>query len=67
VTTLRTLKKLVLGETWTLPIGVAVTLGAGACLRVLAADFWHQVGGLLMLAGVLTVLGASVAASARRR
>jgi hypothetical protein len=67
VTTLRTLKKLLLGETWILPVGVAVTLAGGAALRALAGDVWQDVGGLVMLAGVLAVLGASVQASVRRR
>ena len=66
MTTLRTLKKLFLGETWILPIGVAVTLAGGAVLRALAGDIWHHVGGLVMLAGVLAVLAVSVETSVRR-
>lgn len=66
MTTLRTLKKLVLGETWTLPIGVAVALGAGAVLQWLAPDAWEHVGGLALAAGVLVVLHVGVARSARR-
>lgn len=67
MTTLRTLKKLLLGETWVLPLGVAVTLAGGAALRSLAGDIWQHVGGLVMLVGVLTVLAASVETSVRRR
>ena len=66
MTTLRTLKKLLLGETWILPIGVATTLGAGAALHALATGAWQHAGGLFLLAGALTALVASVAASARR-
>ena len=52
---LRTLRKLVLGETWTLPLGVAAPLGAAALLRV-ASDgegWWREGGGVLL--GVLLV------------
>ena len=66
MTTLRTLKKLVLGETWTLPIGVAAALAAAAMLRRLAPDAWAHVGGLALAVGVLVVLHVGVARSARR-
>ena len=66
MTTLRTLKKLLLGETWILPIGVAVTLAAGAGLRALGGDAWPHIGGLIMLAGVIAVLALSVESSVRR-
>jgi len=65
---LRTLKKLVLGETWLLPLGVAVVVGsAGLIVRPLAAGAWSRLGGILMLVGVLVVLAASVARGARKR
>jgi drug/metabolite transporter (DMT)-like permease len=64
MSTLRTLKKLLLGETWLLPLGIAsVLLLAGILSEVL--DAWHAMGGFLMLAGVLCVLLASVATAAR--
>jgi hypothetical protein len=67
LSTLRTLKKLVLGETWVLPIGVAVVVGAAALLlRPLAATAWHELGGLILLAGVLGLLVISVARGASR-
>jgi len=66
MTTLRTLKKLLLGETWILPVGVAVTVAGGAALRALAGDIWQHAGGLVMLAGVLVVLALSVESSVRR-
>jgi hypothetical protein len=66
MTTLRTLKKLLLGETWILPIGIAVTLAGGAVLRALAGDIWEHAGGFAMLAGVLVALAASVEISVRR-
>jgi hypothetical protein len=61
MTTLRALKKLLLGETWILPLGLATVLVATALLR-------HERGhGLVLLAGVVLVLGASVMRGARRR
>ncbi|MEA2130798.1 MAG: hypothetical protein QOJ85_3689 [Solirubrobacteraceae bacterium] len=67
MSTLRTLKKLVLGETWVLPVGVAVVVGAAALLvRPLASTAWHRLGGLIILAGVLGLLVISVARGAWR-
>ena len=53
---LRTLRKLVLGETWALPAGVAVGVGGAAVARALAGpDGWFGTGGgwllLTLLAG----------------
>ena len=68
MTTLRALKKLILGETWILPIGLAITLAAGGLLlRPFAHSDWPHLGGFLLLAGVLVVLLASVNRSARKR
>jgi len=58
---LRALKTLVLGETWTLPLGVAIVLAAGALTRHYAPDAWHDAGGFLLLAGVVAVLLAALA------
>ena len=64
MSTLRTLKKLLLGETWLLPLGIAAVLvAAGILSDVLEA--WDTIGGFLILAGVLAVLLASVAIPAR--
>jgi hypothetical protein len=65
--TLHTVKKLVLGETWILPIGLALTLAAAGVLRRLGAGDWPHLAGFIMLAGVLMILLASVSQSARRR
>jgi hypothetical protein len=62
VSTLRTLKKLILGETWVLPCGIAVLLGAGALIE----DALPDLAGFALLAGVLLVLVLSVARTARR-
>ena len=56
------LRRLVLGETWALPLGVAVTLlaGLGSSRR---AGLVARAGGFVLLAGVV----ATLAASLRRR
>jgi hypothetical protein len=67
MSTLRAIKKLVLGETWILPAGVAAVLAAGAVLKAAAPDVWADAGGAILAAGVLAVLLASVVVSARGR
>ena len=68
MSTLRTLKKLVFGETWLLPVGVAVLLLFSALvLRPLAAEHWETLGGFAILAGAGAVLLVSVARGARPR
>ena len=62
MSTLRTLRKLVLGETWLLPVGVAaVLLTAALVVRPLLDGAWEHAGGFVLLAGVLAVLSASLA------
>jgi hypothetical protein len=67
MSTLRAIKKLVLGETWILPAGVAAVLLAGAVLKAAVPGAWEDGGGAILAAGVLAVLLASVVSSARRR
>jgi hypothetical protein len=68
VTFLRTLKTLVLGETWLLPVGiVAVVLLTSLVARPLLADAWTDLGGFVLLAGIGVVLAVSVSASGRPR
>ena len=67
VNALRTLKKLLLGETLLLPAGLAIALGAAVLIRALSGASWADVGGFILLAGVAVVLLASVARTARRR
>jgi hypothetical protein len=57
---LRDLRKLLLGETWVLPIGVAVLLGAALLVRAAAPDAWDAIGGFLLLGGVLGLLAVAV-------
>jgi hypothetical protein len=52
------LRKLILGETWALPIGVAVTLVAGLLLST--ASWWPDAGGFVVLALVVAALFASL-------
>lgn len=56
---MRTLRKLLLGETWTLPLGVALAVGAAGLLSWLAPGLWHAAGGPLLLGAVAAVLVAS--------
>jgi hypothetical protein len=60
--TLRTLRKLVLGETWTLPIGVALAVGAAGIMRALAGPhgWWREAGGFVLLALILVALLVAV-------
>ena len=63
---MKALRKLVLGETWTLPIGIAIAVAVAFVLRELAgsADWWQDDGGFVLLA----LLGAAfVAALGLRR
>lgn len=57
------LRKLLLGETWTLPLGVVFTLLAGLGLEAAGPGWWDGAGGFVLLAGVL----ATLAAALRRR
>jgi uncharacterized membrane protein len=62
------LRKVVLGETWLLPLGVAaVVLAAALVVRPLLGDAWDHAGGFVLLAGVVVVLVGSVAVTARPR
>jgi hypothetical protein len=66
MSTLRALKKLLFGETWLLPAGIALVVAACALLiRPLNADLWQHDGGFILLAGVVAVLVAAVSRTAR--
>jgi hypothetical protein len=60
---MRALRKLVLGETWVLPLGVFATLAVGLTLEWVAdgARWWERFGGFVLLACVLVALAASLA------
>jgi hypothetical protein len=63
-----TLRKLVLGETWTLPIGVALAVGVAALLRAASGDggWWRDAGGFVLLAGIVLALLVAVGRPGRR-
>ena len=64
---MRELRKLVLGETVALPVGVALVLAAGLVLRDVAGEWWQDDGGFVLLALVVAVLAAALAPAHRRR
>jgi hypothetical protein len=57
---LRTLRKLIFGETWFLPAGVAAAVAAALVVRHLTGDEWRDIGGFVLLAGVIVALTLSV-------
>jgi membrane protein implicated in regulation of membrane protease activity len=67
MTALRTIKKLLVGETLILPLGVAAILAAGGVVRHVAASAWPAAGGPFLAVGVVAILLASSARTARRR
>jgi mannose/fructose/N-acetylgalactosamine-specific phosphotransferase system component IIC len=58
VTFLQTLRKLILGETRALPIGVAVAVGIAVCARLLAGPhgWWSHAGGFVLAAMLVVAL-----------
>ena len=64
---LRELRKLVLGETWVLPLGVAALLAASLVLRAVVPDLWEDAGGFLLLGGVGRLAAVSAGSASRRR
>jgi hypothetical protein len=68
VSVLSTLRRLILGETWTLPVGIAaVVLVAAFVVRPMLDAGWDHTGGFVLLAGVCAVLLLSVSSSAGSR
>ena len=59
---MRTLRKLVLGETWILPAGVACALLVAGAVRLLAGPegWWRPAGGWLLFVLLAAVLGLAV-------
>lgn len=67
---LSAVRRAILGETWTLPLGMtAIVLVAAFLVRPLLPGLWDHAGGFLLLAGVGAILTLSVWLSAgpRRR
>lgn len=59
---MRALRKLVLGETWALPAGVAVALLVTAGIRALAGPhgWWHEAGGWVLFALLAAALALAL-------
>lgn len=57
---MRTLRKLLFGETRVLPASVAVVLVAGLVLR--HGGWWEHAGGFVLLAGAVAALSLSLRA-----
>jgi hypothetical protein len=58
---LGSLRSLVLGDTWTIPIGVGLALVASLGLReVLPQDTWEHAGGFVLAALVLATAALSL-------
>jgi hypothetical protein len=64
---MRALRKLILGETVALPVGVAVLLGVALALHAWATSWWPEAGGFVVLVLAVAVLAASLAPAHRRR
>lgn len=58
---MRTLRKLLFGETWFLPLGIALVVGLAALASVVTESLWRELGGPVLLAAILALLVASVA------
>lgn len=67
MTFLRPLKKLIFGETWLLPAGLALAVLATLAARDALGVHWQHIGGFVLLAGVLAVVVGSVGRSAKAR
>jgi hypothetical protein len=69
MSTLRQLRKLILGETWSLPLGVAIALAVAGILRAVDGHdhWWHRGGGFLLLALVAVALSVSLGGALRAR
>jgi hypothetical protein len=58
----RTLRKLVLGETWTLPIGIAAAVVIAFLVRAVAGaeGWWEGAGGFVLLALLVAAFVAAL-------
>jgi len=61
----RELHKLLFGETWVLPIGIAVAIGAAALIETFAGAWWTDAGGFVVLG--LVGIAVTVATLPARR
>jgi ABC-type phosphate/phosphonate transport system permease subunit len=64
---LRSLRSLILGETWTIPLGVAGAVLITALLRSAFTDHvWDEIGGFVLAAAIAITLVVSISLSSRR-
>lgn len=66
-TFLRTLRKLVLGETWALPLGIALAVATAAVVREIAGPggWWSHGGGWLLFVLLVAAFAVSLARTGR--
>ena len=58
---LGSLRELVLGETWTIPVGVGAAVAAGVLLRgALPERLWENAGGFVLALLVVATLAVSL-------
>jgi hypothetical protein len=58
---MKAFKKLLLGETWLLPLGVfAIVAVAGLALKPALGDAWKDAGGFILLAALLVLVLVAV-------
>lgn len=64
---LRSLRSLILGETWTIPLGVAAAVGIAALAKSSLGDHaWDGLGGFLLAGMIAITLVVSISLSSRR-
>lgn len=65
---LDSLRRLILGETWTIPMGIAATIALALALRSwLPETIWKAAGGFCLGAFVLAALAFSLRGASRGR
>jgi hypothetical protein len=58
---LRSLRRLILGETWTIPLGVGTALAVAVALRAALPDgAWQAVGGFALAVLLVAALACSL-------
>ena len=55
-----TLRKLIFGETWFLPLGIALVVGLAAIAAATLETAWREAGGPVLLIAVVVLLGLAV-------
>jgi hypothetical protein len=60
---LRSLRQLILGETWTIPLGIGAALAVAVAIRAALPDgTWHAAGGFALAGLLLATLAWSLRA-----